>query len=493
MFFHIRRLLKHSVVYGLGHVISRVVSFVLLPFLTHSLNPEQYGVMTLLYTFISIVQVVYIYGADIAFLRYYIPEKDEEKRMGIFSTVLWATLAGSVLLSLIIVATSGWITRIIFNNPGALDANTGYLIVLSVGILFCDTLATYPYLWFRSVEKSLPFIAVKSAGVALHVGLTVVFLAVLDRGIRGIFEANLIASAAQLAVLLPVILRNTRAAFHMKLFGEMFRFGIPNMPSQLFVMVVELSDRKILELMLGLTAVGLYSAGYKLGLFMAVITMGFRFAWQPFFMSIADRPDARETFARVFTYFILVAGTLFLGFTFLVGPLMKINLPVVGVLIEERYWPGLKVFPVILLAHICNGAYANFMVGVYLTRKTGLMPLVTGAAAVVNLAVNLLLIPVFGMMAAAWSHVAAYLTLAGLLYVLIQKHYYIKYEWTRVATIVACGGLVYALSTIPFLEAHWPLKLLLLPAFFLLLKASNFFLPEELAAVRRRLFPSRAG
>jgi O-antigen/teichoic acid export membrane protein len=132
------------------------------------------------------------------------------------------------------------------------------------------------------------------------------------------------------------------------------------------------------------------------------------------------------------------------------------------------------------------------MVGVYLKKKTGLMPIVTGAAAIANLGVNLLFIPTFGMMAAAWSHVVAYLTLSGLLYFLIQRHYYIKYEWNRIAILAGCGGLVYLLSAAPFLRNYWLLKLLLLPLFFVLLKAANFFLPEEIAAVRRRLFPWRA-
>jgi O-antigen/teichoic acid export membrane protein len=177
---------------------------------------------------------------------------------------------------------------------------------------------------------------------------------------------------------------------------------------------------------------------------------------------------------------------------FVVTPLLKIPLPFVGTLIEKRYWEGLRVFPVVLLAQICNGAYANFMVGVYLQKKTGLMPLVTGAAAVVNVAGNFLLIPIFGMMAAAWTTFLSYFTLAALLYFLIQRHYYIKYEWKRIGIIVGCGGFVYLLSVVPFLQDHWPWKLLLIPLFFMALKTTKFFLPEELAAVRRRFSFSRA-
>jgi len=258
-------------------------------------------------------------------------------------------------------------------------------------------------------------------------------------------------------------------------------------------MAIELANRKILEIMMGLSVVGIFSAGYKLGLFMAVVTMGFRFAWQPFFLSIADQPEAKQTFSRVFTYYLLVTGTLFLLLDFTIRPLMTMPLPGVGVLIDPGYWEGLKVFPVILLAHICNGAYANFMVGVYLKKKTILMPIVTGAAAAINIIGNILLIPIFGMMAAAWMTLISYFSLALFLYVLIRKHYPVQYEWRRIAVLVTCGAITYFISTLPIFQTVWLLKLLLIPAFFILLFWMNFFLPEEIAAVRRRVLPSKAG
>jgi len=493
MFALIRRLLKHSAVYGLGHVLSRVVSFLLLPYLTHTLTPDQYGAVTLLYTFISIVLVFYVYGSDIAYLRFYILEKDAQKQKQIFGTIFWATAITSGILSILIVLASRWVGGVIFDDPRAMGPQAGYLILLCTGILIVDALGMFPYLYLRAVEKSLPFIVLKVLGVAIHVGLTALFLSVFHRGIAGVFEANLIASALQLILLLPVILKYTSFRIHGAQLMEFLRFGLPSLPSQLFVNIVELSDRKILELLLGLTVVGVYSAGYKLGLFMAVVTLGFRFAWHPFFLSIADRPDAKATFSRVFTYFLLVTASLFLLLIFTLEPLVKLRLPFVGVLIEQRYWGGLKVFPVILLAHIFNGASAHFMVGVYLKKKMGLMPIVTGVAAVVNVGFNLIFIPIFGMMAAAWATALAYFTLAALLYVLIRPHYRVDYEWRRVGILTICATAIYFISVLSFWQPYWPLKLLLLPLFIGLLWLCRFFLPDELAAVRRRLLPSQAG
>ena len=101
MFPQIRRLMKHSAVYGVGHVLTRAVSFLLLPYLTHSLTPEQYGAVTLLYTFIAITLVLYIYGFDVTFIRYYVLETDRERRKDIFSTIFWISLLSSGVFSLL--------------------------------------------------------------------------------------------------------------------------------------------------------------------------------------------------------------------------------------------------------------------------------------------------------------------------------------------------------------------------------------------------------
>jgi O-antigen/teichoic acid export membrane protein len=493
MFQQIRRLIRHSAVYGMGHILTRTVSFILLPYLTHSLTPQEYGAVTLLYTFIAIALVLYAYGFDITFLRFYILETDDQKRRSIFSTIFWAAAVTSMLFSAMIALSTGYLASVVFENPENVGVSARYLIFLSGGLLFVETLGIYPYLYLRAVEKSLPFIAFKTTGVVINIGLAIILISVFDRGVAGVFEANLIASGLQLVFLTPVIVKNLSLSFRFDQLKEYLRFGIPNIPSQVFVMVIELANRKILEIMMGLSVVGIFSAGYKLGLFMAVVTMGFRFAWQPFFLSIADQPEAKQTFSRVFTYYLLVTGTLFLLLDFTIRPLMTMPLPGVGVLIDPGYWEGLKVFPVILLAHICNGAYANFMVGVYLKKKTILMPIVTGAAAAINIIGNILLIPIFGMMAAAWMTLISYFSLALFLYVLIRKHYPVQYEWRRIAVLVTCGAITYFISTLPIFQTVWLLKLLLIPAFFILLFWMNFFLPEEIAAVRRRVFPSKAG
>jgi O-antigen/teichoic acid export membrane protein len=295
--------------------------------------------------------------------------------------------------------------------------------------------------------------------------------------------ANLWASAITLAIQLPEVYRRVKPNFDKSLLKQMMAFGLPNIPTYLFVMMIELADRKILEAMRGLEEAGLYSAGYKLGMFMAVVTGAFRFAWQPFLLSHAEESDAPRLFARVLTYYVLICGFLFLSLSFLVPLLVTTNLPGVGdAIIDRRYWAGLGVFPIILLAHAFDGIYANLMAGVYIKKKTALLPWVTGIAAAVNVGGNLLLVPVYGMWAAAWLTLIAFTIEAILLWVFIRRSYPVPYEWGRLLHLSLVVGGLFLLGSLGVFRGFLP-RIGLIVAMPLALWATGFLRPEE----RRRL------
>jgi len=85
----IKRLTRHSAVYGIGHIVSRSISFLLLPIHTNCLPPDQYGRATLLFSALAILQVLFSYGLDVAFLRFFILGSDRREKERVFSTAFW--------------------------------------------------------------------------------------------------------------------------------------------------------------------------------------------------------------------------------------------------------------------------------------------------------------------------------------------------------------------------------------------------------------------
>ena len=483
MLSQLKSLTKASVVYGVGHILARLVTFLLLPYYSFHLTPAEYGEVTLYFLFMGVMQTFFVYGMDIAYLRYYTMESDDTARKRITGTTIWTSLISTSGLSLLMILFAGPIGNALIIKPVHPDI-VASMIILCSGIMFFDTLVTFPYLLLRGSHRPFSFTSVKIINVAINIGLNIWFVGSLNWGITGILWANLISSAVTLVILIPDLIRAGALVIERKLLLEMIRFGIPNIPTYLFVMVVELADRKFLELYRGLDESGLYSAGYKLGMFMAVVTAAFRFAWQPFFLSHAKDENAPSLFARVLTYYLTITGFLFVGLTFFVQPIIETKWPGIGFIIDQRYWAGLAVFPVILLAHIFDGVYANLMVGVYLKKLTRKLPAVTGAAALFTIVGNIVFTPIYGMWAAAYITLIAFLLQAFLLWLVVRKAYSVPYEWTRMLKLSIVCAVLLSLGMLPFLSAWWVRALLLL-MFPAALYLARFFDERELYYLRK--------
>lgn len=478
----IRSLTKASVIYGLGHVLGRLVTFLLLPYYTYRISPAEYGEVTLYFVFIAAVQTFYLYGLDISYLRYFNLAKEETNRRRVSGVSLQAAVVTTLLISALLFLFRDACGSLLIDHPLHPD-EVPLLISACIGILAFDTLSTFPFLWLRSKNRPVHFITQKLINVTINIALNVWWVGGLQWGVKGILFANLAASGITCLLLMPAMLREVDWNWDRAQFKDMLLFGLPNVPTYFAVMIVELASRKFVEVYHGAATAGLFSAGYKLGMFMSVINAAFRFAWQPFFLKHATDDDAPRMFARVMTYYLLMACSLTLVLTVIVAPLVKSDLPLLGRLIAPEYWPGLSVFPLILAAHIFDGVYANLMVGVYVKKESRRLPVVTGVAALITIVLNILLVPRFGMMAAAWITVVAFFVQAALLYVATRSLYPIPYEWRRIALIlISCGVLTSLAAT--WADSRPALGMGLIAAWPLLLWAFGFFTPAERGFLR---------
>jgi O-antigen/teichoic acid export membrane protein len=117
--------------------------------------------------------------------------------------------------------------------------------------------------------------------------------------------------------------------------------------------------------------VGIYGACYKVAVFMLLLIQMFRMAWQPFFMRHSDDPDAPRIFARAFLYFNIVAAALYLLVGLFAQEIVAIRIPFTeATLINSRYWAGLEIVPLLLLAYWFHGWYINFSAGIFISEKT---------------------------------------------------------------------------------------------------------------------------
>jgi len=457
IFANLKRLLKHSAIYGIGHIVTRSLGFLLLPLYTNYIPAGEFGKAALIFTFLGIMNVIYLYGMDVAFLRHFLLYEDDQKRKALFNSAFLSIVTSASLFSAILLFKAKLFAQLIFGLP-----HLENLLIFSALILWFDAVGNLPFMYLRAREKSLIFIGLKFTVVLVNVVANILFIVKLKYGVSGIFAANAVSSAFALLILSPVIVRNFRPQVRKTTLFELLRFGLPYVPSGLAAVIMDLVDRFILQRLTDYTTTGIYSAGYKLGMFMALFVAAFRFAWHPFFLSVAKQENAKQIYSKVLNYFVFACSMVFLLISFFIDEIVRLR--IFGfTLFGVSYWSSTRIVPVIMLSYLMYGIYVNFLIGIYLKKKTHVLPFITGTAAVINVLFNFLLIPQMGMMGAAWATLIAYFSMAAILYFVVQRWYYISYEWRKLTLLVFLSAAAFFLQRhLSFLLAPVPRLLLVL-------------------------------
>ena len=165
----IKSLGRQSLIYGTGHILSRIVTFLLLPLYTHLFTPDEYGIISLAYAFMGMTLIFYRYGMDSALLKYAIAFKNE-KRIVYLSTIYIMQVITSFIFSIIIYFSSSFLSKYIL----AIDEPK--LVMLLSGILACDALWNLSVLLLRAEEKPIQFVTFNLINVLATMGFNIYFV-----------------------------------------------------------------------------------------------------------------------------------------------------------------------------------------------------------------------------------------------------------------------------------------------------------------------------
>ena len=474
----IKSLAKHSSVYTISTFIQRALGLVMLPIYTdvaYIADRSAYGDLSLAYTFIAFLNVLYLYGMDSALLRYFF--LGEYERKNVYKTAFMGVLANAVFLSIVLFTFAPFFGNIIFGN-----ASYHNFIWFMALILFFDGIGNLPYLILRAEEKSVTYSSVRVGRFILELMLNIIFVIVLRMGVEGILYANIIASLANVLVLLPYQTKYFKGVFDKQLFKSLLWFGLPLLPNGLAYLTVQVSATYLMSLLLNKDTLAIFSASYKFGSIFLFIVMAFRTAWQPFFLKIAKQDNAKEIYSKIMTYFILIGLLIITAGSFLIEYLVKLPLFFGKPFMGEHYWGGLKIIPFILTAYLFYGIYVNLTVGVFIQKKTNLMIIFTGLAAVVNIGCNIYLMPKFGIMGAAVTTLISYFAMAVSIFIANKRIYPVRYEYGRIAFLFLILSTVLALYYM-FSLTIW-LRLLVMAIVPCILFFSGFFKPRELVVFK---------
>lgn len=424
-----RRLLSDSAIYGLGGVANQALAVILVPIYANVLGVANYGTLALVNTTLSFATVIVTLALPQAFFRSYLMEHaDERGRAWVLRTTLGLRLVTSLagLAALMLLAFP--LTRLLFGDMAQLP------ILLVIGpIVFCDTLNLVPLSFLRAERRPAAYAALSLTRAVLGSLMIIIFVVVLHLGVFGVVMGSLI-SASVVALAGVVVLtraRRIRVALDRPLIKRMLTFSLPLVPASVAAWTLNLSDRYLVQAFDGSQAVGIYSAGYTIGLAINALAVApFTLAWGATFWEIAKTPSAPQTYARVMTGFVIFAGFIALGLSALSTDLLRL-------LFQPAFEPSRFVVPFSAFAYVLYGTYTIGATGLNVEGRTRILPLTLGAVAIGNVALNLVLIPSFGYMGAAVSTLISYGLLALSTTVVGQRYYPVPWDLPRIAGAVS--------------------------------------------------------
>jgi O-antigen/teichoic acid export membrane protein len=467
----LRRLVHHSAIYGIGGLVARILAVLLLPIYATYLRGEGFGKIETIVAFTTVLVIVLRFGISSAFFRFYFDSKEPAHRTLVVRTSFWFTMAmataGLVAGWLLASEIDGWLR--LGDDP--------WLVRAAFVGLWAQMNYEQLTSLFRAEERSVAFLVASLANVLITIGATILLVVVLEEGPTGAVIGNFVGTLAVYLVLLGYRRYQLGLQFDRHLLRDMNRFGMPLVPAALALWAINFIDRIFIAHFKDQTEVGVYSVAVRISSAIVFLMIAFRTAWPAFAYSIEDDREAKRTYSFVLTYLVLVCSWVSLALAALAPWLVDVLAP------KPEFTRAAEAVAPLAFAATAYAAYTVIAIGSGRARRTQLNWVVTGVAAAVNIALNIALIPPYGMIGAAIATLVAYVVLFAGMYVYAQHVYPVAYQRRRVATAAAAAVVLAIVAR--GLDVPLVIAIGLVVVYPLALLPLRFYLPAELARLRR--------
>jgi O-antigen/teichoic acid export membrane protein len=298
------------------------------------------------------------------------------------------------------------------------------------------------FAYLRIIEKSVFFITVSIVQLIIGLVLNIYFIVGLKLGVNGILFSMIISNGIVCIVLNTYIYTQVGFHFDIEMLKKLISFGLPLVPAGLLIFTLNMGDRFIMNKMLDLGEVGIYSLGYKFGMLLSVV-IGSPFAsiWGPKRVEIYEnRINKDEIFARVFKYFTFALAIAGLAISVVIQDGLRI-------IAAPEFWSAYRVVPLVILGYIFYNLYYFVDIGYYVNNKTFWYVIINATAAVVNIGLNLLLIPHWGVMGAAFVTAISFAVCPMFAYFVSRKYIKIKYDFIALIKLIVVTLTFYFIAT----------------------------------------------
>lgn len=446
----IKQLAGQTAIYGLSSIVARIINFFFVPLYTRVLTTGNYGLASEMLAYIALLQVVFTFGLETGFFRF--ANQDKDQAATIFSTTVISLGISSMTFLLLILLFTRKISII--------AGHSATYIIFSALILTIDCFTAVLFAELRFLNKAWKFATFRSIKIFAEVGFNLILFFYLPKHFVShpdsfllkyippvpdygyILLAILLSCITSLLLFLPRLTK-LRIVFSMHIWKKLLIYSLPLMVAGLPGVVNDFISRIFFRFFAPSTApwqdqLGIFNANLKLSVFMLLFVQMFRYAAEPFFFSNASRYDMKKVYADVMKYFVICCIFIFLG--------IAMYPEFFSLMLGKEFRSGIIVLPIMLIANVLLGMVFNLSMWYKLSGKTRYALAITLLGLSVNLFINIIFMPQYGYLAAAWGYLLSYLAMVIFSNHLSRKYYPIPYNWGKIILYCTTGIGIYLFS-----------------------------------------------
>lgn len=476
----LKKTFSNSAIYSLGNLSTKLTGFILIPFYTKHLTTSEYGVFGILE--VTSTALIAIFGLQLysAFARWYFDKEYKTLQESIFYTSTVALILVTSISAIPLLLFADHISDILFDT-----SEHAFIVQIMVISSMLQIVTTLPATLLRMQDKPGMFVTTNITRLVVILALTVYLLAFLQLGLKAIFIAQVAGNVVYMLMLGPYSLRNFSPDFNFRALKEMLQFSLPLLFASISSLIILLADKYILRITSGLGASGLYSFGYKIAntvyyFFVESVNL----ALSPIIFKLMNEQNNKRFYSKIMTYLAFVVLLLIIGISLF-------NREVIMLLSRNSaYHEASTIVPIIAFSALFLTMKDTSVRALSIAKKTKIISTIIIVISLLNLLLNGLLTPPFGMYGAATAFLITQIIYFLLVYRFAQKSYFIPYENRKIFVMATLSVIIIILSTLFLKEVsavNILIKISLLGAFPFVLYFFGFYEKIELQRIKELL------
>lgn len=427
----------HSLIYSVGSLAGSLASILLLPIYTRYLSKADYGILEILDHSNTILMLLLVAGLNSAIPRFFSEAENEEARRKVIATATAFVLVAASLVCCLAVFLADPLALVVLGK-----GDGGRYVAVNSLLLFVQVVGNVSGLAFIARKESKVYLMYMLLRLSLSAGANIYLIVFLKWGVWGMLYGNLLGNGLVAAGMVchNVVANGLRVSF--PTLKGLLRFGLPLIPAMILATFMHNADRFLIRFYCSLDDVGIYGLGYKFPFMLNVLILqSFSYIWTGATMyEVSRQPDAPHQYGRITTY---VVGF----FLFAQLALGLFSVPILRLLADPKFFPAHRVIPLVAMGLCFHAFYFFFSMGSFLRERTWLLNVAYLPAAALNIAGNIILLPRYGFMAAAWVTIATYLVFAVILYFACNRLVTVTYEFRRLGILFGSGTVAFIISS----------------------------------------------